>query len=160
MLFEINTDPETIRIKEIADHFGLDTQLDQLTEEMGELLQAISKYRRHNGEGQPLRSAYDPDNLAEELADVSLVLEQVIYLLGVSTEVRAIRSKKIDRVFKELPRCGACRYHHTLDLSAALHIDLPDEDCHVCTAYKDLFNSDRVLLLEYGTERCCLFAAK
>ena len=114
MLFERNTDPETIRIKEIADHFGLDTQLDQLTEEMGELLQAISKYRRHNGEGQPLRSAYNPDNLAEELADVSLVLEQVIYLLGVSNDVRAIRSKKIGRVFKDLPRCEGCKYYHTL----------------------------------------------
>ena len=60
---------------EIADKLGYEEQSMQLIEEMAELTQAISKYRRYNDIEKLL-------NLIEELADVSIVLEQVIYLLS------------------------------------------------------------------------------
>ena len=58
---------------EIADKLGYEEQSMQLIEEMAELTQAISKYRRYNDTKGLL-------NLIEELCDVNIVLEQVIYL--------------------------------------------------------------------------------
>ena len=60
---------------EIADKLGYEEQSMQLIEEMAELTQAISKYRRYNDTEELL-------NLIEELCDVNIVLEQVIYLLS------------------------------------------------------------------------------
>ena len=60
---------------EIADKLGYEKQSMQLIEEMAELTQAINKYRRYNDTKELL-------NLIEELADVNIVLEQVIYLLS------------------------------------------------------------------------------
>lgn len=60
---------------EIADKLGYEEQSMQLIEEMAEVTQAISKYRRYNNTEKLV-------NLIEELADVNIVLEQVIYLLS------------------------------------------------------------------------------
>ena len=60
---------------EIADKLGYEEQSMQLIEEMAELTQAISKYRRYNDTEELL-------DLIEELCDVNIVLEQVIYLLS------------------------------------------------------------------------------
>lgn len=57
-------------LKTIADHYGLDAQLDMLQEECAELIQAASKYKR-NG-------SY---SIIEEMADVYIMLDQVAYLL-------------------------------------------------------------------------------
>ncbi len=156
----MTTDTEAWKMKSIADYYGLDTQMDQLTEEMGELLQAISKHRRHQGKGQPLRKAFDPGNLAEELADVSIVLEEVMYLLGKTGEVRRIREKKINRALDAIPHCGTCKYIRKLVASWAPDIDMPDEDCNVCTALMDLYNSDKVPLIQSDKARCDLYIAK
>ena len=60
---------------EIADKLGYEEQSMQLIEEMAELTQAISKYRRYDDTEKLL-------NLIEELCDVNIVLEQVIYLIS------------------------------------------------------------------------------
>lgn len=62
-------------LQEIADKLGYEEQSMQLIEEMAELTQAISKYRRYNDTEELL-------DLIEELCDVNIVLEQVIYLLS------------------------------------------------------------------------------
>lgn len=62
-------------LQDIADKLGYEEQSMQLIEEMAELTQAISKYRRYNGTEELL-------DLIEELCDVNIVLEQVIYLLS------------------------------------------------------------------------------
>ena len=62
----------------IADGFGEATQMQQLIEEMAELTTAVCRYAEANGEGDAQEAA--EENLVEELADVRLVLEQVIYL--------------------------------------------------------------------------------
>ena len=58
------------RLKTIADHYGIDSQLNILQEELSELIQAVSKYRRY---GSP--------DIVEEIADVYIMLAQVVYLL-------------------------------------------------------------------------------
>lgn len=51
--------------------WGLKAQETILTEEIGELLQAVSKYRRSNG------AELSRENLAEEIADVRIMLTQM-----------------------------------------------------------------------------------
>jgi len=76
-------------LKTIADHYGLRTQMRQLIEEMAELTQVICKAERYDLD--TVR-----DHLAEEIADVWIVLEQVDYLLG-DNEVQRIKAAKIER---------------------------------------------------------------
>lgn len=76
-------------LKQIADHYGLRTQMRQLVEEMAELTQVICKSERYDIE--TVR-----DHLAEEVADVDVVLEQVKYLLG-DNRIEQIRAEKIAR---------------------------------------------------------------
>ena len=77
--------------QKIADYFGEAVQMQQLVEEMSELTKAICKYARVNGIGQPVAESVTEEaveaNLVEELADVLLVLEQVIYLHGCKNEL-------------------------------------------------------------------------
>ena len=74
-------------LRNIAEHYGLRVQMRQLIEEMAELTQVICKAER-----------YDLDtvreHLVEEVADVEVVLEQVIYLLG-DNRIEQIRAEKI-----------------------------------------------------------------
>lgn len=77
----------------IAKHFGLESQMQQLIEEMAELTQAICKHKRGlNAE----------ENLIEELADVKLVLEQVILLLHAESDVSKVVNQKIERTLERI----------------------------------------------------------
>ena len=86
------------RLKQIADHYGLDSQLDILQEELSELIQAASKYRRYGSVG-----------IVEEIADVYIMLEQIVYLLDqkqprvdVYDFVSLMIEKKIRRQLKRI----------------------------------------------------------
>ena len=89
------------RLKTIADHYGLDSQLNILQEELAELIQAVSKYRRG-----------DPSHIIEEIVDVEIMLGQINYLLGLFIFVNGrlydckdktvIRETKIRRQLKRI----------------------------------------------------------
>ena len=103
MLMEyIRKDP---RFK-VADHYGLEVQMQQLIEEMAELTQAICKYFRIHGQGQAVSkklSSYDIEqNLVEELADVKLVLDQVVFLLACEDEVQEVMKQKVNRCIERI----------------------------------------------------------
>ena len=83
----LKSSSDTVRI---AEFFGIKTQTNQLIEEMSELTQALCK--RNRG----IKS-----NIVEELADVRLVLNQMIYLMDCEEEVQAIEKSKIDRTKRE-----------------------------------------------------------
>jgi len=85
-------------LKTIADHYGLRTQMRQLIEEMAELTQVICKAERYDLD--TVR-----DHLAEEIADVWIVLEQVDYLLG-DNEVQRIKAAKIERQKRRISDAG------------------------------------------------------
>lgn len=73
----------------IANHFGLEPQMRQLIEEMAELTQVICKHFR----------GYDVEqNLIEEMADVKLVLDQIIYLMSCTDAVQEVMKEKIKRI--------------------------------------------------------------
>ena len=102
---DLNTNAEKYRI---ADYFGEAVQMQQLVEEMAELTKAICKYARLNGQGQPLAESLTKEtaeaNLVEELADVALVLEQVIYLHGCKEKVENVIAEKIVKVNERIKK--------------------------------------------------------
>lgn len=81
----------------IATHHGLKNQENQLTEEIGELLVAINKNRRY-------RTLETLKNIAEEIADVEIMLVQVKYLYGIFSEVESVKAKKIERELKRIEK--------------------------------------------------------
>ena len=76
-------------LRQIAEYYGLRSQMRQLIEEMAELTQVICKAERYDLD--TVR-----DHLVEEVADVEVVLEQVDYLLG-DNRINQIKAEKIAR---------------------------------------------------------------
>lgn len=101
-------------IKKIADTYGYDAQSRQLIEEMAELTVAINKIWRleqtQNSEKFCLTfynlSMWKRKNeLTEEIADVTIMLEQIKYLLQISdSDINEIIEQKLNR---QLERIGA-----------------------------------------------------
>lgn len=83
----------------IADTQGYEEQSMQLIEEMAELTQAINKHRRY-------RTNETLGNLIEEIADVSIVLEQVNYLVGYDIAFDGLVKQKIERTKKRIAENG------------------------------------------------------
>lgn len=84
---------------QIANHYGLQGQQNQLIEEMAELTQAICKVKRSKSDGQKIVAL---EHLMEELADVKLVLNQVIHLLGCNHKIQEIENQKIKRTLERI----------------------------------------------------------
>ena len=80
--------------KKIADHYGLRRQLWQTVEEMAELTQVICKTRRYDMDAVR-------DHLVEEVADVSVMIDQIVYLLG-DNMIAKIREEKINRQLERI----------------------------------------------------------
>lgn len=87
-------------IKKIADTYGYEPQSRQCIEEMAELTQAINKFWRKCRNGQPTEKNLKMciDNVVEELADVQIMIWQMVYFLGFDT--MSYIEKKLDRQIK------------------------------------------------------------
>lgn len=84
---------------EQAEQFGLENRLLQCTEEAGELIQALSKYRRilqgdKTCQTDMIHAEY---MIAEEMADIEICIEQLKYLLGNTEQIEQIKTEKIKR---------------------------------------------------------------
>lgn len=90
-------------INALADRYGYDSQSRQCIEEMAELTQAINKFWRNNLKcGQETikeETLSDANfyNLVEEIADVEIMLQQMIHLLDCEYEVKRYMRRKVDR---------------------------------------------------------------
>ena len=92
-------------IKKIADTYGYDAQSRQLIEEMAELTVAINKMWREGMKTDYFYSELKKKDIAEEIADVTIMLEQIKYLLQISdTDIDQIIEQKLNR---QLERIGA-----------------------------------------------------
>ena len=69
------TDKQKSQCAEIANHYGEHAQLGIMIEECAELIQAICKMQRY---GEPTKRL----NYVEELADVTIMTEQLVTLLN------------------------------------------------------------------------------
>jgi NTP pyrophosphatase (non-canonical NTP hydrolase) len=86
------------RIFKIADHYGVNSQLDILQEECAELIQAVSKYRRTNDP-----NVFDRMHLEEEIADVEIMIAQIKYLMKLSEkDIRGIKDTKLERQLERM----------------------------------------------------------
>lgn len=84
------------RLKQIADHYGLYSQLSILQEECAELIQAASKYKRN-------RLIDDYQHIVEEIADVEIMIAQVKYLLKMPNyHVDGVKEEKITRQLERI----------------------------------------------------------
>lgn len=89
-------------IKAIADTYGYDAQSRQLIEECAELIQAVNKVWRIqqiNGRtvSQDIDLSFAKEHLVEELADVSIMIEQIVYLLKCEDDFNSEKMRKIKR---------------------------------------------------------------
>lgn len=91
-------------IIEQAEQFGLENRMIQCTEEAGELIQALCKYQRIQQGDKTCQTdmIHAEYMIAEEMADVELLLEQIKYLLGNEMEVRERKLYKLDRTEQRL----------------------------------------------------------
>ena len=76
-------------IQKIADYYGLDSQTDKTIEECAELIQALVKLESR-------------ENTIEEIADVQIMLKQMLYLLDCEKEVEKVMEYKINRQLERI----------------------------------------------------------
>lgn len=98
-------------VKTIADHFGLAGQLEKLREEMRECDESSRAYQS-NLELNPDPLTMSPEehidrateylHLIEEMADVKLMLDQIVYLLRAESDFKKMYQHKIERTLKRI----------------------------------------------------------
>lgn len=99
-------------IVRIAESNGFDEASRQLFEEVGELIVAVNKaYRLQKTKVCPFfdevamerKNAFN--NLVEEIADVTIMLEQIKYLLSISdTDINEIIDQKLNRQLERIEK--------------------------------------------------------
>lgn len=90
------SDEETKELlKEFIEFWGYECQSTVAMEEMGELIQALCKYKREDYEEKYI------DNILEEIADVHNMIDQLELYFGYDT-IRKIRCQKLDKAKKYL----------------------------------------------------------
>ena len=91
---DIKIDEE--KVKRIADYYGWNNQLKQLAEECCELSVESLHYIR---EGRGIEKIF------EEMADVLIMIQQIIYLIGHGYEdIEKCAEFKLDRQLKRIER--------------------------------------------------------
>ena len=84
------------KVKRIADHYGLMIQLRQLAEECSELSVESLHYTRERGA---------TERISEEMVDVLIMIQQIIYLLGDNVEkLGQYADFKLDRQLSRIRR--------------------------------------------------------
>ena len=92
-------------IKKIADTYGYDSQSRQLIEEMAELIVAINKMWREGMKTDYFYSELKKKDIAEEIADTIIMLEQIKYLLQISdTDINEIIDQKLNRQLERIEK--------------------------------------------------------
>jgi len=81
---------ERRRVYEVAiDRYGIEAQLRMVIEEMSELTKELCKY---------FRGADNIEAIADEAADVTIMLEQLRLILGINDEVNEHMDAKVQRL--------------------------------------------------------------
>ena len=96
------------KIQYIADHYGYEPQSRQLIEELSELIQAVCKHNRAFGGKQLSESRECPekDAIIEEMADVTIMMSQLQYILGIGNldldyRIERKLNRQIERIKNE-----------------------------------------------------------
>lgn len=90
---------------EATELWGLGAQFDQMIEEMAELTVALNKYKRKHLIGHEYEGDNSiEENLIEELADVTMCLEQLSVMFGEDKINKSLEFKlnKLDTLIKKI----------------------------------------------------------
>jgi len=87
--------------KRIVDTWGVESQFNMCIEEVGELLQAISKYRRSQFTNDKEKIEKSYIHLCEEIADVENMINQLRYIFD-SKLIDDFKENKLKRISKIL----------------------------------------------------------
>ena len=79
------------RIYDIAEHYGVEAQIDQALEELAELAMALHHYKKHPESEDIL------DNVHEEMADVYIMIQQLMHLIDPKYETMGWVEHKLNR---------------------------------------------------------------
>lgn len=82
------------------DKYGIKPQMMMVIEEMSELTKAICKFFRVPGYLEPDEGIID--SIAEEAADVTIMLEQLRLILGINDSVCEHMDEKVERLAERL----------------------------------------------------------
>ena len=99
-------------IEQIADHYGLQNQIQQCSEECGEMIVALSKLRRSMfGNERHIGISGSIYDIAEEMADISIMLCQIQYLLNIPDEqIMEIIEEKLKRELDRIQAQQRCMF--------------------------------------------------
>jgi NTP pyrophosphatase (non-canonical NTP hydrolase) len=90
-------------IIEISEFYGFDAQSRQCIEEMAELTVALNKMWREGMKTDYFYSELKKNDIAEEIADVYIMLEQMKYLLNIyEDDIETIINRKILRQLERI----------------------------------------------------------
>ncbi len=93
--------------KKLADDYRLNSET-QTVEECAELIQALCKKKRLYNDDKSLKQGYTAEGvdeaIIEEIADVVVCLDRLIYLYACKDEVNAIAEQKIKRTFERIEK--------------------------------------------------------
>ena len=94
------TTSDSVICRKAVEKFGVDIQQIVAMEELGELIQAISKIARWEcNQSEDLETLFNYiDYLAEEIADVEIILEQLKQCHGCHIQVNDHKRKKLDKL--------------------------------------------------------------
>ena len=93
---------QKLKAHAIAQHYGYDGQARQTVEELSELIQAICKERRYaDVKTEDIENDFN-EYIAEEIADVEIMLEQLKWLLGCQRYVEEIIENKLLRQVRRI----------------------------------------------------------
>ncbi len=84
---------ETEVLQRALDTYGSTLQIAMVFEEMSELQKELCKYLRGRGSFE---------HIAEEIADVEIMLEQMEMLFCCAEDVRSVRKRKVERLKERL----------------------------------------------------------
>ena len=94
------------KLMRIADYYGAEVQVCKLMEELGEAVSAASEvlmcmtFHEDCGKGANLQDRLE--HLAAELADVSNLTEQALYLFGLELDFKVARQRGIDKTIERI----------------------------------------------------------
>ena len=86
--------------KKVVETWGEESQLNQVVEEMGELIQALSKFRRADTKKKKVK-AYA--NVCEEVADVQNMINQLKFMFDAEL-IEKIKKEKLERTMRRIKR--------------------------------------------------------
>ena len=95
---------ELTKVQQIGDTYGYEAQREMLVEECAELIQAVQKLKRADESGDAEKVDKATSAYLEEMADVSIMLEQMRNMLTprLTRELDSYITMKLDRQIERI----------------------------------------------------------